>query len=255
MGRRRLALILALVGAPAGAADLRVCADPNNMPFSNARGEGFENKLVERIAADWGMSVRYTWWAQRRGMIRNTLRAGECDLIPGIGSGVEMVAPTRPWYRAGYLFVTRADRGLDIAGFDDPRLKQLRIGVQLVGDDGANTPPAHALARRGIVENVRGYLIYGDYARPDPQAPIVRAVASGEIDVALVWGPVAQWFAKTSPVPLKLAPVPWMDGPQLPMQFDVSMGVRRDDQKLRTALDAWLAAHKAEVTAILAQYR
>ncbi|HYZ48732.1 MAG TPA: hypothetical protein VE567_07555, partial [Sphingomonas sp.] len=159
MGRRGLALILALFAAPASAAELRVCADPNNMPFSNARREGFENKLVERIAADWNMTVRYTWWAQRRGNVRNTLKAGACDLIPGIGSGVDMVAVTRPYYRARYMFVTRADRGLHLSSFDDPRLKTLRIGVQMIGDDGANTPPAHALARRGIVENVRGYLI------------------------------------------------------------------------------------------------
>ena len=256
MGRRRLALILALASAPAFAAgELRVCADPNNMPFSNARGEGFEDKLVERIAADWGKTVVYTWWAQRRGNVRNTLRTGQCDVIPGIGSTVEMVAATRPYYRAGYMFVTRADRGLDFNSFDDPRLRDLKIGVQLVGDDGANTPPAHALAKRGIVENVRGYTIYGDYAQPDPQAPIVRAVASGEVDVALVWGPVAQWYAKSSPVPLKLTPAPWMDGPMLPMQFDVSMGVRREDEQLRADLNAWLAAHKAEVEAILAGYR
>ncbi|HEU4968942.1 quinoprotein dehydrogenase-associated putative ABC transporter substrate-binding protein [Sphingomonas sp.] len=255
MGRCGLALILALAAAPASAAELRVCADPNNMPFSNAKGEGFENKIVERIAADWGRTLKYTWWAQRRGNVRSTLKAGECDLIPGIGSTVEMVGATRPYYRARYVFVTRADRGLDIASFDDPRLKTLKIGVQMVGDDGSNTPPAHALAKRGIVDNVRGYLIYGDYAEADPQAAIVRAVASGQIDVALVWGPTAEWYAKASPVPLVLTPTPWLDGPQLPMQFDVSMGVRREDNKLRTDLNAWLGAHKADVDAILAGYR
>jgi mxaJ protein len=255
MGRCGLALILALAAAPASAAELRVCADPNNMPFSNAKGEGFENKIVERIAADWGRTLKYTWWAQRRGNVRSTLKAGECDLIPGIGSAVEMVGATRPYYRARYMFVTRADRGLDIASFDDPRLKTLKIGVQMVGDDGSNTPPAHALAKRGIVDNVRGYLIYGDYAEADPQAAIVRAVASGQIDVALVWGPTAEWYAKASPVPLVLTPTPWLDGPQLPMQFDVSMGVRREDNKLRTDLNAWLGAHKADVDAILAGYR
>ncbi|MBA2918871.1 quinoprotein dehydrogenase-associated putative ABC transporter substrate-binding protein [Sphingomonas sp. MAH-20] len=255
MGRRGLALMLALAAAPAGAAELRVCADPNNMPFSNAKGEGFENKLVERIAADWGRTVQYTWWAQRRGNVRNTLKAGECDLIPGIGSAVEMVGTTRPYYRARYMFVTRADRSLDIAGFDDPRLRTLKIGVQMVGDDGSNTPPAHALAKRGIVDNVRGYLIYGDYAEHDPQAAIVRAVAAGEVDVALVWGPTAQWYAKSSAVPLKLTPTPWLDGPQLPMQFDVSMGVRREDDKLRAELNAWLTAHRDEVEALLARYR
>jgi mxaJ protein len=255
MGRRGLALMLALAAAPAPATDLRVCADPNNMPFSNAKGEGFENKIIERIATDWGRTLKYTWWAQRRGNVRSTLKAGECDLIPGIGSAVEMVGATRPYYRARYMFVTRADRSLDITSFDDPRLRTLKIGVQMVGDDGSNTPPAHALAKRGIVNNVRGYLIYGNYAQANPQAAIVRAVASGEVDVALVWGPTAEWFAKSSPVALTLMPTPWLDGPQLPMQFDVSMGVRREDDKLRTDLNAWLGAHKAEVDAILAKYR
>ena len=193
------ALLLAV--QPVSAAELRVCADPNNMPFSNARGEGFENRIVEAMAADLGMNVRYEWWAQRRGNVRQTLNAGRCDVIPGIGSTLEMLATTRPYYRASYMFVSRKDRELAISSFDDPRLKTLRIGVQMIGDDGSNTPPAHALAKRGIVDNVRGYMIYGDYAKADPQAAIMEAVERGEVDVAVVWGPVAAWFARRSPVP------------------------------------------------------
>lgn len=190
----RLTLVLALLAAPAAAQEpvkrqLRVCADPNNLPFSNDKGEGFENRIVELLAEELGAELSYVWWAQRRGFVRNTLNAGNCDLIPGIATGMEMAATTRPYYRSTYVFVTRQDRGLDIASFDDPRLKTLTVGVQLVGDDFSNTPPAHALARRGVVENVRGYMLYGDYAEPSPPQRIVQAVARGEVDVAVVWGP------------------------------------------------------------------
>jgi len=142
---------------------LRVCADPNNLPFSNRRGEGFENVLVERIARDLGRRVEYTWWAERRGFVRNTLKAGLCDLIPGVPSGFEPALVTRPYYRSTYVFVSRRDRRLRLRSFDDPRLARLKIGVQMIGNDAANSPPAHALARRGRIANVVGYTVYGDY--------------------------------------------------------------------------------------------
>ncbi|HSR65048.1 MAG TPA: substrate-binding domain-containing protein, partial [Xanthomonadaceae bacterium] len=240
----------------ANARELRVCADPNNLPFSNAAGEGFENRIVEVVAKDLGARVRYTWWAQRRGMIRNTLAAGECDVIPGIASSSGMSGTTDPYYRSGYVFVSRSDRRLaDLRGFDDPRLRRLVVGVQLIGDDGANTPPADALARRGIVDNVRGFMVYGDYRDAAPQAAIVDAVAHGDVDVALVWGPTAGWFAARSHAPLTLVPVmPWLDGPRLPMAFDVSMGVRREDRALRRELDAALERNRAAIARILAAY-
>src|SRR3954452_2095187 len=166
-----LVLAFALGALPAHARELRVCADPNNLPFSNEAREGFENKIVDLIAQDLGASVGYTWWAQRRGFIRNTLKAGSCDLVPGSPSGMEMLRTTAPYYRSTYVFVTRAD-GPQVASFDDPALRALRVGVQLVGNDGFNTPPAHALARGGIVDNGRGYSLSGDYAEPNPPARI-----------------------------------------------------------------------------------
>lgn len=254
---RRVALVL-LVGLSACTPHprvLRVCADPNNLPFSNRAGQGFENKLAELVAKDLKAEVRYVWWAQRRGYVRNTLKDGRCDVWPGVATQVDMVATTRPYYRSSYVFLTRTDRRLDIASFDDPRLKRLKIGVQLVGNDAQNTPPAHALARRAIVSNVRGYMLYGDYARPDPPAEIVRAVDRGDIDVAVVWGPLAGYFASRAAHPLTLTPVrPWLDGPQWPMVFDISMGVRRDDAKLKAELDQALARRAAEVKALLAAY-
>ena len=134
---------------------LTVCADPNNLPFSNQAGQGFENKLAELIAADLGARLQYVWWAQRRGYVRNTVNADECDLWPGVASTLDMLATSRPYYRSSYMFVTRANDPLGGLTLDDPRLRRLRIGVQLVGDDGNNTPPAHALGSRGIIAAAR----------------------------------------------------------------------------------------------------
>jgi mxaJ protein len=250
-----LAALLLLGSCAGGRPMLRVCADPNNLPFSNAAGQGFENRLVAMVAADMGADVHYTWWAQRRGNVRETLKAGRCDVIPGVGAGMDMLAATRPYYNSTYVALTRADRGLAIASFDDPRLRGLRIGVQMIGDDFSNTPPAHALARRGIVGNVRGYMIYGDYSRPAPQAGIVEAVARGEIDVAFVWGPVAGYFARRQNVPLRLTPLPRMDArSELPMAFAVAMGVRRGDDALKARLERSLDRHRPEIRRLLASY-
>lgn len=234
---------------------LTACADPNNLPFSNRAGQGFENKLAEMIASDLHAKLRYVWWAQRRGYVRNTLNEMKCDFWPGIGSNIEMAATSRPYYRSTYVFVTRASDKLDGLTLDDPRLRKFRIGVQMVGDDATNTPPAHALARRGIVANVRGYMLYGDYRRPNPPAAVVDAVSRRDVDVALVWGPLAGYFAARSPVPLRLEPVtPWMDDMQWPMQFDVSVGVRRDNQKLLKEIDGTLTHGSAEIRRLLESY-
>jgi mxaJ protein len=254
----RLLLLLGVVvlfSAGAEARELRVCADPNNLPYSNDKGEGFENEIVTLIARDLGATVTYTWWAQRRGFVRNTLKAERCDLWPGVASGLEMLATTRPYYRSSYVFITRADRAITIESFDDPQLRALTIGVQMVGNDAMNTPPTHALARRGITANVRGYMLYGDYSRPNPAAAIVDAVAAGDIDVAVVWGPLAGYFAATAPANLILTPVRSVaDGPQWPMVFDISMGVRRGDNDLKHEIDHALVANRDAIQAILTAY-
>lgn len=244
---------VAAVVRPSGV--LRVCADPNNLPFSNQRGEGFENKIAELLAQDLGERVEYTWWAQRRGFFRNTLRAGTCDIVIGVPAAFEMALTTRPYYRSTYVFLTRKDRHLNLASFDDPTLKKLKIGVQIIGDDFSNAPPAHALSRRNIVGNVKGYTVYGDYSQPNPPARIVDAVAKGDVDVAIVWGPLAGYFAKQSHVPLAIVPVsPQIDQPFLPFVFDISMGVRRDDQELRDQVEQVLEKRRDEIDRILASY-
>jgi mxaJ protein len=249
-------LILLVLALPAGAAGraLRVCADPNNLPFSNARGEGFENRLAELLARDRGAALEYTWWAQRRGFVRNTLRAGECDVLVGAPVGYGPVLVTRPYYRSSYVFVSRRD-GLHPASLDDPVLRTARIGVQLIGDDFANTPPAHALSRRGIIRNVVGYTVYGDYREDSPAGRIVGAVARGEVDVALVWGPFAGYFARRQSVPLAIAPLAAEgDGPGIPFAFAIGMGVRKSDMALRDELDGFIERRRLEIDAILAEY-
>jgi mxaJ protein len=234
---------------------LRICADPNNLPFSNEKREGFENKIADLLGRDLGERVEYTWWAQRRGFFRNTLRAGACDLVLGVPAGFEMALTTAPYYRSTYVFVSRKDRKLDVTSFDDGRLRTLKVGVQMVGDDFSNSPPAHALTNRGIITNVKGFSVYGDYAQPNPPARIVEAVQRGDIDIAIVWGPLAGYFAERSRVPLQIIPVsPQMDRSYLPFVFDIAIGVRRGDNDLRDQLEQILEKRRVEINRILSEY-
>jgi len=222
---------------------LRVCADPNNLPFSNVKAEGFENKLATMLGRDLGVRVEYTWFAQRRGFLRNTLSAEKCDVVMGLPVGTDAAWTTKPYYRSTYVFVTRRSRKLRIRSFDDPQLRTLRIGVELVGDDGANTPPAHALSRRGIVANIVGYSVYGDYRTNSPPSAVIAAVARGDIDVAAAWGPMAGYFATRQPVALDVVPVePQLDGRFLPQTFGISMATRRRDTVRHEQLERYPAA-------------
>jgi mxaJ protein len=243
-----------LVSGAAEARELRVCADPNNLPFSNEKGEGFENRIADLIAQDLGATVVYDWRAQRRGFLREGLKAEACDLVTGLPSNMEGVRTTIPYYRSSYVFVTRENEAVP-QSFNDALLREKTIGVQLVGDDGWNTPPAHALAKRGIIDNVRGYSLYGDYREPNPPAQIIKAVADGAIDVAVAWGPLAGYFATRQSVPLKITPVkPLFDGPQLPMVWDISMAVRKEDDALRYEIEGALVRLKPRIDAVLEEY-
>lgn len=240
---------------PATRRTLTVCADPNNLPFSNKAGEGFENKIAALVAKDLNANVSYVWWAQRRGYVRSTLNEEKCNIWPGVATGVDMVATTRPYYRSSYVFLSKADRPLGALSFDDPRLAKSTVGIQMVGDDAMNTPPAHAMARRGMTQNVRGFMLYGDYAQPNPPAASIDAVASGKIDVGVVWGPLAGYFAARAKTPLRIEQVtPVNDDGQWPMVFDISMGVRRKDKALLGEVDAVLAREGPEIARILKSY-
>ena len=234
---------------------IRVCADPNNLPFSNQAREGFVNRIADLLAADRGARLEYTWWAQRRGFVRNTLQAGTCDVVIGVPSAFELTRTSRPYYRSTYVIAARRDRVARLGSLDDPRLRDLTIGVQMIGDDFSNTPPAHALARRGLIRNVVGFPVYGDYSKPAPLSAIVDAVDRGDVDAALVWGPAAGYFARTARHPLELTPIPPHDAsPTLPFVFDISMGVRRDDAALQAELDEFIARRRTDIDRILDEY-
>jgi mxaJ protein len=256
--RLRVLAVIVVGALPLCATDaprvLRVAADPNNLPFSNDRGEGFENRLAELVARELEARLEYVWWPQRRGFFRETLGAGRADLVMGVPAGFERVAATRPYYRSTYVFVQR--RGNEVVrSLDDPRLKEVTVGVQLIGDDSHNAPPAHALSARGIIRNVRGFTLYGDYGHESPPADIIKAVARGEIDVALAWGPMAGFFAQRQAVPLTLVPIsPEGDGPAIPFTFSIAMGVRRGDAVLQREVDAVLQRCADEIAQILTNF-
>ena len=260
-GARRLALLAAMtacVGVAAAAEPQRVlavCADPSNLPFSNERGEGFENRIAAVLADELHASVRYTWNLQRRSFLRRTLKAGACDVVIGVPAGLQGVSPSRPYYQSSYAFVSLRHSAAPVTDFDDPALRQLRIGLPAVGAEGANTPAASALARRGLTDRVVGFSMWGEESDETPQAHIVDAVASGEIDLAIVWGPVAGYFAQRHGDRLTVTPV--LSDPMQPtaaFQFEMSLAVRPGEDGLLRELQQALDRRQPEIQTILQTY-
>jgi quinoprotein dehydrogenase-associated probable ABC transporter substrate-binding protein len=242
---------------PAAAAPraFRVCADPNNMPFSSSRRDGFENRIAELLAHDLRLPVEYAWLPQGRGFIRKTLNAGLCDVVMGVPRDYDMVRTTHPYFRSTYAFVFRAASPYAVRTMDDSVLRRLRIGIHVIGDDYQNTPPAEALAARGIIDNVVGFPIFGDYGKPDPAAAIIHAVARDSIDVAIVWGPFAGYFATREHVPLTVVPLEHaVDASGQPFAYDISLGVRHADSAFAVLLDSLLVRDRAAITGILRTY-
>lgn len=232
--------------------ELRVCADPDNLPYSHENGSGFENRIARLLAKELDAKLSYTWLRQRRGFIRKTLNAEACDVVIGVPADFDPVHTTQSYYRSAYVFVFRADAAPAFRSFDDPRLKKVKVGVQLIGDDPAATPPGHALALRRIVENVVGFPAYGD--RPQSEV-MIEAVASGRIDVALMWGPQAAYYARKQPVALTMTPA--RAPPELaslPFEFSMAMGVLKHDAALRDELDAAITRRRNDLEAILLEY-
>jgi mxaJ protein len=232
---------------------LRVCADPDNMPLSNQKGEGYEQKIAELIAKEWNAKVEYAWWPVRRGFFSRALNGRYCDVAIEAPAGLDMAGVTKPYFRSGYVFVTRKDRNLNIKTLADPRLKKLRIGVNLLNSDAENTPPAMALSQYGVVGNLIGYTtFYGDSARPED---IINAVAKKDIDVAIVWGPLAGYFVKLAPAPLTIQALPERDSlSDFPFQYNIGLGVRRRDRALRDSLQTVLDRRGSDIQSILKQY-
>jgi mxaJ protein len=232
---------------------LRVCADPDNMPLSNQNGEGFEQKIAELIGKEWNAKVEYAWWPVRRGFFSRALNGRYCDVAIEAPSGLDMAGVTKPYFRSGYVFVTRKDSGLDIKSLADPRLKKLKIAVNLLNSDAENTPPAMALSRYGVVGNLVGFSTF--YTPENRPEDIIKAVANKQVDVAIVWGPLGGYFAKRSDVPLVVTPLAERDSlSNFPFRFNIAMGVRRRDRELRDSLDAVIQRKGSEIQAILKAY-
>ncbi len=247
----RSTCVLALIACCSGAEsrDLLVCADPDNLPFSHQDGSGFENRIAELIAQDLGARLDYRWLPLRRGVVRKTLDTRLCDVLMGVPVDPAGVATTIPYYRSSYAVLTRADWGAPVSSFDDTRLRASRIGVPLIGADGAAAPPASALAQRGILDNVRGFPVYG--ASPVAQR-MVEALATGQLDIAVGWGPAVGYYARRTKVPLDL--VLARDETSAVESFSIAIAVRDDESELRDELSAALTRGRARIDAVLAEY-
>lgn len=226
---------------------LRVCSDPGNMPFSNVKGEGFENKIAELLAAKLGAPVKYTWFPQATGFLRNTLRARRCDLVVGLVSGAELALSTNPYYRSTYVMVTRKADAIVADSLDDASLKPLRIGLI------AGTPPAGVAARNGLMAHARPYDLLVDTRYDSPSHQMIEDLVAGEIDVALLWGPLGGYFAAQHGDLLTVAPL-LHEAKNVRMDYYIAMGVRPGELHWKGDIDKLLAENKEAIQAILREY-
>jgi quinoprotein dehydrogenase-associated probable ABC transporter substrate-binding protein len=248
-------------GSTGARAVLRVCADPQNLPFSNSRQEGFENAIAALLARDLGWELEYTWFPQRIGFIRNTLKKQDSasgrfarDLVVGVPAGFELVLTTAPYYRSTYAMVFASGRGLDgvrtpddVLTLDPAALRSLRFGVF------GRTPPAEWLLRHGLMQQAVSYQLQTGDPEQYPGEVIEKDLAAGKIDVALVWGPIAGYFAtRRAALPLTVVAFPPGDGVRY--DFSVAMGVRKGDDALRTRIERFLEENRPAIRGILSEY-
>ena len=229
---------------------LRVCGDPGNMPFSERKEDGFENKIAAIIADELKVKLRYYWLTQGPGFVRNTLGTGLCDLIIGQAFGSDLVQTTNPYYRSSYTLVTRAGELDGITALDDPRLKGKAIGVI------AGTPPVNRMGDLGLVSTMKAYAPY----QLDPSrkfqtvgAEIIGALAAKEIDAAVLWGPAAGWLAKQSGTPMTVVPL-LKEPPRPPMAYRIAMGVRLGENDWKRSLNTVLRKRKSDIDKVLREY-
>jgi quinoprotein dehydrogenase-associated probable ABC transporter substrate-binding protein len=250
------AVLLALAAAPAAAQTgelvatdaIRVCADPANLPFSNERGEGFENRIAALLGQALDRKVEYIFFPQVQGFVRNTLRAGRCDLVMGTVAGDELTQNTSPYYHTTYVIAfRRGGAEPPPERLDDPRMKGLRLGAI------ARTPPVDLLVRHGLVTNTRFFPLAVDTRHESPGADLVRAVAEGELDAALVWGPIAGYQAKVKGLPIEMRALPSEPGAAR-MDFRITMGVRGQEPEWRRRINAVIRERRDEIDCILREY-
>ncbi len=251
----RLLLACLLLAAPAYAqraelisrTELRVCADPHNLPFSNEAGEGFENKIATIIGADLELPVSYVWFPQVTGFVRNTLRARECDLVMGAVTGDGIMDSTNPYYHTGYMIVTRTADALTARAVTDPAFQGKTFGVV------AATPPTDLLVRHGLMDRVKPYALRVDTRISNPPRQMLQDLVDGTIDVALVWGPPAGYAIRHDNLPLTaqfLEPEP--NAPRL--DYRIAMGVRANEPEWRRRINQAIGRHMPEIAAVLAEY-
>ena len=238
----------------------RVCQDPNNMPFSNLAGEGFENRIAELFGRDLGLPVTYYSFPNRLAFIRNTLRyklpdeAYRCDVVMGVPAGFDQVSATKPYYRSTYALVFPRGKGLDaVRNSDDllalppEKLRTLRIGVY------DRSPASQWLARHGMVDRGVPYPMMSPDPEQYPGQIIERELAQGRIDAAIVWGPIASYFARRVKSP-ELMVAPMKSEPGLPFDFAMAMGVRYGEPNWKKQIEDLIAKHRGEILAILREY-
>lgn len=245
-------LSTALCCSAASQHSFRVCADPNNLPFSNHAEQGLENKLARVIAHDLSAELKYVWFSERKNFLKNSLNAGMCDAVLGVPVDMDDALFTRPYYHSTYVMVTRADRGLKIESLYDPQLKDLRIGLHIVEDDYA--PPGHLLAAQGLSTQIVGYSLYGAYGETNPPARLIDAVAKNEVDLAIVWGPLAGYFAKKATVHLALQPVSPIRFQMIPFTYSIGVAVRKGDVALQSAIQQVLDKECQRIGALVKEY-
>src|SRR6266478_371595 len=259
MWRCRLAALFGAVlvcgGGPAAAqtgeivdrSALKVCADPNNLPFSDEKKEGFENKIAELMGAELGLKVDYAWFPQVIGFVRNTLRAHLCDLVMGTVAGDEVMQTTNPYYFTTYAMLYRSDKGLELDCLQDPRLAKLSLGVV------AGTPPADLLARYDLMPHTKPYALTVDTRAASPTHEMVQDVVDGTIDVGFLWGPIAGYYRKHDNLPLTLVPLKSEPGAAR-MEYHIAMGVRANEPEWRRRINAAILKRQGDITAVLRDY-
>ncbi|MEM7497040.1 MAG: substrate-binding domain-containing protein [Pseudomonadota bacterium] len=258
LGRATAALIAAtFLTAPAGAVDtsnlvsdtqFRVCADPANLPFSNEAGEGFENQIAALLAAKLDRELTYTWFPQATGFVRNTLRAAKCDVIMGYAQGHELVLNTNHYYVSSWALVTKADGPYaDVETLSDPALKDARLGVV------AGSPVATHAARNGLVGRAKPIPLMVDRRYDDPSQLAIDDIVKRETDGALLWGPIAGWYAKKADAGLKVTPLLREEGPPR-LFYRITLGVRQGELTWKRELNSLIRRNQEEIDAILAEF-
>jgi mxaJ protein len=240
-------VVLFLCGAMSSLGqDLRVCADPDNLPFSSAKKNGFENELAEMVARELHQHLTYVWQRMGRGFVRDYITGSKCDLLIGIPNHYRAVDTTQPYYRSTYVFLSRKDAAYKPSSLDDPALRNLHIGVQAL--DEAYTPPGEVLVKRGLQGQLKAFHSVGGDAED-----IIRAVLDRQVDVALVWGPLGGYAARQSKELQVTAVSPQSVG-EIPFTFEISMGVKKGNESLRSAVQAVVEGKNAEIVAVLNRY-